>query len=582
MVVRPSSRSGFRFTYRWSLLPFLGAIGACARVAPPPSKAPAGAGPRHETAQPRQPCASEPLRSTGRVHYVCDCQAGADPRCAAGQDRNAGTTPNAPLQSYAKAAEVFASMQAGDTVAFCRGGRWNLRDGAAWANPRCRRDATCDIRDYVPAWGRADSRPPSFWIDGGGAGATLMSFIHPPAHFEGYRVLNLDLHGGSDDVALFFFNETTDVDLCNIESDGFGITVHIAGGDGPRFGVSSNIVLRNSRITNNANIAYLGVCDHCSVEDNFFDNNGARDVLTHTIYFASQAHRVRGRSVVHTARGMRLARNRIHHTKQVCRGAPVVVHGRHQDVVIEDNVIDAAQATDACWGPGVGCGGYGYGCAFRNTLIRNNVVKGLGNVGSDNSNCTGCTIENNLFVMNRDGIGISVGGTKPRSDGDSDYAESDGVLDDPANFAVIRNNTFYFEEAATSAAAITIFSGIGHVIENNAIAFAATDPKESVCYRLLVPPTAALAGADFNLCTLDGSRWVGIPPGPGITLAEWQKAGFDRHSRQAAPMFDDPPASFVPASGSPLIDGADPTNCPRMDITRKTRDARPDIGAYER
>lgn len=559
----------------------LAALCACARAAPPSTWTAAPlADARYASVRHSRPCASEPLRSTGQVHFVCDCQEGAALGCVPGRDSHTGATPDSPLQSYAKAADVFASLQPGDTIAFCRGGRWNVTDGAGWANPRCRREETCDVRDYAPPWGSLQL--PSFWFAGKSPGATLMTFIHPPAHFEGYRVFNLDLHGGSDDVALFFFNETTDVDLCNLKSDGFGITVQISGGDSPRFGVSSDIVLRNSHITNNANIAYLGVCDYCSVEDNFFDNNGARDIFTHTIYFASQAYRVDGRSVVHASLGMRLARNEIHHTRQRCMGAPVVVHGRHQDVVIEDNVIDAAEAADQCWGPGVGCGGYGYGCSFRNTLIRNNVMRGLGNVGSDDSNCTGCTIENNLFVMNRNGTGISVGGKGPRPDGDPGYAQSDGAFDEPSDFAVIRNNTFYFEEAVTSAAAITVFSGKGHVIENNAIAFAAKDPRDSACYRLAVPAPAGLAGADFNLCTLSGDRWVGVPPGHGISLADWQNLGFDRHSRQAAPMFTSPPGSFVPAASSPLLDAADPSNSPRLDITRRPRDARPDIGAYER
>jgi len=67
---------------------------------------------------------------------------------------------------------------------------------------------------------------------------------------------------------------------------------------------SAFVLLRNSRITNNTNIAYLAVCDHCTVDNNFFDNNGARDTRTHTIYFASQAYNVNGRTVVHTSQGI--------------------------------------------------------------------------------------------------------------------------------------------------------------------------------------------------------------------------------------------------------------------------------------
>lgn len=581
---------------RWLMPLLLAVIVACAKVSPPPA-AKLSASPT-SVARPQPPrshptCAAEPLRTQGRVHYVCDCATGAAHGCVPGSDGNDGLAPASPLRSYAKAAEAFASLAAGDTIAFCRGGRWNLTTGAGWANSNCRKDSTCDVRDYAPPWAKGDQPPPSLWIDGGDTGTTLMTFIHPPRHFEGYRVLNLDLHGGKTDVALFFFNQTTDVDLCNLASDGFGISVQIAGGDSPALGVSSRIVLRDSRITNNANIAYLAVCDDCAVEDNVFDDNGVRDVFTHSIYFASQAYQVAGRTVVHTSHGMRLSRNQIHHSKRRCLGAPVVVHGRHQDVVIEDNVVDAAEADDRCWGPGVGCGGYAYGCWFRGAIIRNNVFKGLGNVATDNSNCVGCTIENNLFLMNRDGTAISLGGAQPRPEGDPAYTQWDGSPDAASDFAVIRNNTFYFGEAATSATAITLYSGRGHVIENNAMVFAPGNDRghaqagghTRACYRLTAAPTGMLAGADFNLCSLGGDRWASYPPSRAVGLGDWQKIGFDRHSRWVspiAPLFDDAPAGFVPAAGSPLVDAADPSNSPRTDIVRKPRDARPDIGAYER
>ncbi len=574
MIPRPVARLALVFAF---------ATLSCANRKPPPrASLPPTEAVHRDAARPGQGCASEPLRTSGRIHYVCDCQAGAAPGCTPGSDDNRGTTPTRPLRSYSKAAEAFASMNAGDSVAFCRGGRWNLTGGAGWANANCRKDNTCDIRDYAPPWGGGGEAKPSIAIDGGSTGATLMTFIHPPQHFEGYRVLNLDLHGSSSDTAIFFFNETTDVDLCSLSTDGFGISVQVSGGDSPSFGVSSNIVLRNSRITNNTNIAYLAVCDHCTVDNNFFDNNGARDTRTHTIYFASQAYNVNGRTVVHTSQGMRLSRNEIHYSKQPCMGAPVVVHGRHQDVVIEDNVVDAASASDQCWGPGVGCGGYGYGCWFRNTVVRNNVFRTLGNVGSDDSNCTGCTIENNLFVMNRNGTAISVGGTKPRPEGDPSYSQWDGSPDDASSSVLVRNNTFYFTESATSATAITISSGNGHVLENNAIAFAAAKPNGSTCYQLAGAPTLVLAGADYNLCSLRGDSWASYPPNSGTSLAHWQEAGFDRHSKQANSMFSDPPAEFVPAAGSPLIDAADPSNSPKNDLVRKPRDPHPDIGAYER
>jgi hypothetical protein len=522
------------------------------------------------------------VRTTGQVHYVCDCQAGADSQCVPGSDSNSGLAPSAPLQSFSKAASAFGSMKAGDTIAFCRGGRWNLTRGAGWANSRCQKTNTCDVRDYAPPWGDGSEVKPSLWLNGGSGGTTLMTFIHPAQHFEGYRMLNLDLHGTGVDNGLFFYNETTDVDLCNLSMDGFAISVQMAGGDSPTLGLQSAIVLRGSRITNNTNIAYLATCDYCAVEDNFFDNNGARNATTHTIYFASQSYKVNGQVVVHTSRGLRLSRNEIHHSTQPCLGAPVVVHGRHEDVVIENNIIDAASAADGCWGPGVGCGGYAYGCWFRNTVIRGNVFKNLGNVGSDNSQCTACTIENNLFIMNRGGTGVSLGGTKPRAAGDPTYTEWDGWPDDQTSDVTVRNNTFYVADASTASSGLAIYSGSGYVIENNAIAFAGGKSTSDACYRLPGNPSTLLTSADYNVCNVAPNvGWVSYPPKYGTSLADWQAAGFEQHSQQIDPMFSNPPTSFAPKAGSPLVNACDASNSPKDDLTGKLRDVNPDIGAYE-
>jgi hypothetical protein len=530
-----------------------------------------------------QSCASEPLRSTGQIHYVCDCQSGADGKCTAGSDNNNGLSPSSPLQSFSKAASTFRSMKAGETMALCRGGRWNVKTGAGFANSACQKASTCDLRDYAPPWGDGSESLPSVWLDGGSAGATLMTFLHAAQHFEGFRVLNLDLHGSGTDNGIFFYNETTDVDLCNLTMDGFAISVQMGGGDSPTFGLQSNIVLRSSRITNNTNIAYLASCDHCAIEDSYFDNDGARSATTHSIYFASQSYKVNGQFVVHAPQGMRLSRSEIHYSTQQCRGAPVVVHGRHQDVVIENNIIDAASAADGCWGPGVGCGAYPYGCWFRNVSIRGNTFRNLGNVASDNSQCTGCTIENNLFVMNRGGTGVSLGNTPSRPTGDSTYTEWDGSPDDPTSNVTVRNNTFYIQDAASASYAISIYSGTGHVIENNAIAFAGGKVATSACYRLPSNPTATVAAADYNLCNLPaGGGWAAYAPKYGTPLADWQAAGFEKHALQTDPLLSNPPQSFVPAAGSPLIDAADASACPKDDLTGKLRDPKPDIGAFER
>jgi hypothetical protein len=537
-------------------------------------------------ANPRQACAAEPLRTTGQIHYVCDCQSGAASSCVPGNDSNSGTSPSAPLQTFGKVASVFSSMNAGDTVALCRGGRWSITSGSGFSNAKCSKGSTCDVRDYLPPSATGSEGLPSIWINGGSNGGTILSFSHMPAHQEGIRVFNLDLHGTTKDTAFFFWNETTNVDLCDLSMDGFNISVNMSGGDSPTYGIPAYITLRGSRITNNSNIGYIAVCDHCSVEDNYFDNNGVVSATTHSVYFASTVWTVNGQTVVHTTTGMRLARNEIHHSTAQCNGAPMVVHGRHQDVVIENNVIDAVNSSDGCWGPGVGCGGYPYGCWFRNTIIRGNTFKNLGNVATANNNCTGCLIENNSITMTKSGNGIQIGAELPRAVGDAAYSRWDGQPDDPSNNVIVRNNSIYFTSTAASGKGVAVSSGTGHRIENNAISFAVSTagPSDNLCFGLPANPTSAVSLVDYNVCKVPtGGHWTSSPPNyTGMSLSAWQSAsGFDMHSKMADPMFVAAPSNCAPATGSPLVNAGDAANSPTVDLNGKLRDATPDIGAFE-
>ena len=80
-------------------------------------------------------CADEPLRTTGTIHYLCDCGAGADANCIAGADTGPGTTPAEPWRTYQKARATFPTIAAGDTIAFCKGGSFAAPAGEAWVNP---------------------------------------------------------------------------------------------------------------------------------------------------------------------------------------------------------------------------------------------------------------------------------------------------------------------------------------------------------------------------------------------------------------------------------------------------------------
>src|SRR5262249_15454723 len=103
------------------------------------------------------------LRSTGTIHYFCDCQTGAQSGCVAGSDANSGLTPAQAKQSLSAMVTAFKALNAGDTVALCQGGSWTTTTALAINNnPRCSgsgslrslaNSTTCDLTSYAPSWG---------------------------------------------------------------------------------------------------------------------------------------------------------------------------------------------------------------------------------------------------------------------------------------------------------------------------------------------------------------------------------------------------------------------------------------------
>jgi hypothetical protein len=252
---------------------------------------------------------------------------------------------------------------------------------------------------------------------------------------------------------------------------------------------------------------------------------------------------------------------------------------------MENNLMDAVKATDGCWGLGVGCGGYPYGCWFRNVVIRGNTIKGLGNAGTENNNCTDCLIENNFIVLDKSGNGIGVGSEKPRDASNAGYTKSDGQLDDPATNVVVRNNTIQFMESATSGKGISISSGTRHTLENNVVHFTVSKAgtSDNLCYGLPANPTAAVSAIDYNVCEVpSGAHWTWAPDTGAMTLDAWQRlSSMDKHSRMIDPMLANAPNDCTPATGSPLVNTGDPTDSPTIDMNGKLRDSLPDIGAVE-
>jgi parallel beta-helix repeat protein len=466
----------------------------------------------------------------------------------------------------------FRAMAAGDTIAFCRGGRWTQDAEGQWYNFNCRATNTCDVRDYSPPWGDGLQGRPAIVAAGR---SRMFGFLNPSTaqHQEGYRVLNIDMNGsGSTSWAVGIGDLTNDVTLCNVVIDSFNIAIQA--NPGPQ-----RFSLLGSRITNNTGFGVLYSGVDGIVSDNYFDNNGGPNGsgLKHTIYLNGE-----GASTF-----ARITNNEIHRSSLSggkCVGTVIVLHGQFSNLLIENNLIDSTDGGGpggGCWPIGLTNGGYPSPVWFRNTIIRGNRIYGVGTEGISISNCANCLIENNLIVANQpfDAFAIHVAASLHRT----------SPADDTTTAAIVRNNTIFFGAGSPSGNAIMFGNeGSGHVVAGNSINFLGTNTAAFKCFEL-GPPPGSFASWDFNQCWYptagSNARWTNAYS----TLAAWRTAtGFDTNSIQVAPQFTgagvDATADFSLGPASPLTGAGNsaPGRYAPTDITGKPRDAAPDIGAYER
>lgn len=504
--------------------------------------------------------------SASRVQFVCDCQEGASAGCVAGDDSAPGTE-EAPFRSYARARQAFSEMNAGETIAFCRGGSFDIEGDRRWVNARCQAGEPCVVRDYSPAGVGEDAPKPilratqdhGFSFEDGGNSD----------HEEGYVFLNLDLRSSSRGLSgngFFFYNDIDDVLVCGTAMDGFAIGFHVAGSNAPApgsDGANSRIVLQNATLTNNGDQGYLGGCDGCGVEYSSFENNGFnRVVLNHNIYFGARG-----------AKDMFARHNQLYKSAIVdgkCEGASLVVHGRIDGLLIEGNQIreDVGAAAPGCWGIAVDTGYAGEAEAFNDVVIRGNSVTNVGNMGIGLNACQGCTIENNVVVQEQpmESTLVSVPDRSRPSE------------DQPMDAVTVRNNTLVARSSSNVVGISLGGEGRGHVAVSNALLSLGSGNFDCFQYDL---PDQEYGARDNNLChAASDASWTG----DGATLGAWSAASTaDRASSVADPLFVSSRAPFdwTPAEGSPLLNAGHALSAPN-DYTGRERGHAPDVGAIER
>lgn len=530
-------------------------------------------------------CAAEP-EPTSNVIYVCDCQPGADPSCAANNsaanDANAGATKATPKRTWGSARTAFRSLPAGGTVALCRGGRFSATDSGgytAWQNNNCSTSGRCTLRDYLPTWGNAGTAAPV--VEATGADTTAIQIAGGVA-YSGLRFLNLTLlrtpSGTSlngDGIRVWDWGDN--VEVCNMTIDGFAVGVYVGTGSGTCPAVN----IRGNRIINNCTHGILASQANSDIDGNYFDNNGhalcgSYDLLnqsngtTHSIYEGGGGSCLKD--------NVRIVNNEIRRNalqSGAPQGSPLVLRGRAVDFTIENNLIDMTPLHPSMSGGGI-FGGNGDVAGpdglTRLAVRRNRIVAGRQRQIGLSAVVNG-VIEDNLIVAP---------GTPDTSDLIA-VPHEQGVLQSTS--AVVRNNTIYVTGSAPSGLAAirvaTTSATTGNIVTGNSVTFAAGGSGE--CFRADDPAKVAMSAN--NQCT-GGTIGFGSAITPPL-----------------AGLFVNAPTDLTPAAGSPLVGaGSTATGCTVLGVANqpctspiaidsptwsptapaKSRDAAPDIGAMER
>jgi hypothetical protein len=547
-------------------------------------------------------CAAEPIRTTGTKYYACDCQPGSAAGCVAGSDANAGTSPSAALRTISALAGKFRSMNAGDTVALCKGG---VFDGSVtqgwdnWGNAKCSGTgaSSCMIRDYAAPWNLGSESRPTLSVTGPNS---VMLF----ANRGGVRILNINFlntsAGGAglttgNYPAIWVGTNSTDVEVCNCILDGFTIGIYTNGCGARRF-------LRGSIIRNSCLDGALVEDNDSWYDGNTFVHNGT-DACFNYSHLQNPAGGTAHAWYLTTRCGssnVRFVNNSVTDTalyNGACSGtSPVVMGGVSSNVTIENNYVEggADGTTGNCGGI---YGGNSYGDVtgtHANLVVRRNRVVNVHQNAIGFASVSNPIIEDNVIVYMASSPGVTNAIAIP-------HWTNKSPGETPSYGGTIRNNTIYVTNAsggtgiAVGTAGNTTTPGFN--VTGNAIY--ATTGSLSNCFA--VGSLSNIAMMNNNLC-YGATNWA--TTGTNYSLASWRTAsGLDLNSLNVTPQFVNAPSDFAPAAGSPLIGAASTlTTCAVGGVagqpcsspvavgtstwsatdTAKARAAPPDIGAYQR
>lgn len=534
-------------------------------------------------------CINPATGSGTHNYYVCDCQSGADSGCTAGSDSNNGTSTSTPWQTFAKVVTTFNNTSlvvAGDTINFCKGGKWAASGSSTrMRNTNCTQATPCVFRDYQAGWG-GSSKP---YLQGASGGA-LFEFSEGGGCNDdgGYAILNLHLHGtatASGNRGIYGYNDVDDLTVCGCEIENFNVGISAAGqistiGTGD--GISSRWTIANNNFHDNAGWGTLGATPNWYESYNTFVNNGfdPHSALEHNIYLSEQntGDNYSGEQIV----GNDLTQGAYDGTN--CNGAELVVHGNHTGLQILKNYIHevAGHASGGCYGIEV-APGYADPESFTDTIIDSNIIVNVGSVGIGATSWLRGKIQNNVIVQNNSACGGTCGNDgillPDTTRGSNDQAQTD---------VLVANNSIYIgSQNEDNGRGIVIGTeGTNYVAINNTIQMVGTQATW-VCFSYPLSNTAYTAingnscyhpsasSAQWEQGTGNLAAWKATTGSPDANSIEGTNPNYS-NAAASAPVY-----TTLSISGSPLRGAGVHTNAPTFDLIGTTRANPPSIGAYE-
>jgi hypothetical protein len=476
------------------------------------------------------------------VLHVCDCATGADSSCVEGNDSNLGTATS-PKKSLTA---VLNAVNSGQDVAMCRGGVWDKTINFKPNLDNCSANDPCTIQDYgdsslnKPMIRDVDADETAFNLDAGSDDIV----------WSGFRVINLHLkkeQANNSGTGLFISRNISDVLVkCN-EIEGYGIGVYVA----PNGLDTSNIKLEDSYIHDNGGMGWLGGAKYgSSIERNIFENNGffQPSAFYHNIYLSDNTEDF-------IIRGNYLTKSSVDDNDS-CLGVSLNVHsGTTKNLLIENNIIEEPNAGGGCWG--IMVDGVGNGERHDNAIIRNNVIKNVGNTVLGVSSCIDCILENNIIIQEKPMYTTAIASpNRPTGSPDADVTGT-----------VVRNNTIYFSAGVTGEGIYVGEKGTNYKVTNNIVYMEdSSSYPASACFRFDLPES------DYDLVSSNSCYGANFDTGT---------TGMDSNASTTDPLFVNAPENLNLSDSSPALNSGTNFSFASEDILGQTRDVTPDRGAYE-